>query len=332
VNTYLSRDAGWNWSEIRKGIWTYEIGDHGSLLIAADRSKLTSNLIFSRNEGFSWEDCTFTTQGDVDITNIVVEPSWKSKRFILYGLRSTPAEGDVGILVSIDFMDLHPAACRNPDKAGSPDSDYENWSPQDAASEKGDRMCILGKHTVYTRRKQMASCYNPQEYEPISSSATCACTFEDYECDFCFDRLGNGSCVPTCFGNDPYAVPANCEGSYQVTTGYRLDAATTCDPTAAGAVDLRPTSRPCPASSDGSGMSVHVVVTAVVVALLIAIIIAVLVFSLLAYRTKKPKWAYDRIQTFLTFRGGDDGYSKLSILSEDGKPDDHQHPDDEDSS
>ena len=35
VNTYMSRDGGLNWYEIRKGSHIYEIGDHGGLLVMA---------------------------------------------------------------------------------------------------------------------------------------------------------------------------------------------------------------------------------------------------------------------------------------------------------
>ena len=33
VNTYLSRDGGLKWFEIRKGSHIYEIGDHGGLIV-----------------------------------------------------------------------------------------------------------------------------------------------------------------------------------------------------------------------------------------------------------------------------------------------------------
>jgi len=36
VNTYLSRDAGLSWFEVKKGSYIYELGDHGGLIIMAD--------------------------------------------------------------------------------------------------------------------------------------------------------------------------------------------------------------------------------------------------------------------------------------------------------
>ena len=35
ISTYLSRDGGLNWSEIHKGPYIYEIGDHGGLIVLA---------------------------------------------------------------------------------------------------------------------------------------------------------------------------------------------------------------------------------------------------------------------------------------------------------
>jgi len=36
VNTFLTRDGGLTWFEIRKGSHIYEIGDHGGLIVMAD--------------------------------------------------------------------------------------------------------------------------------------------------------------------------------------------------------------------------------------------------------------------------------------------------------
>ena len=51
VNTYLSRDAGLTWSEIKKGSYVYEIGDLGALLVFADITQTTDTLLYTWNEG-----------------------------------------------------------------------------------------------------------------------------------------------------------------------------------------------------------------------------------------------------------------------------------------
>jgi hypothetical protein len=35
INTYLSRDAGLTWYEVKKGIHLYEISDHGAVIVMA---------------------------------------------------------------------------------------------------------------------------------------------------------------------------------------------------------------------------------------------------------------------------------------------------------
>lgn len=38
LNTYLSRDGGLNWIEVKKGPYIYEYGDHGGLIVMAPTS------------------------------------------------------------------------------------------------------------------------------------------------------------------------------------------------------------------------------------------------------------------------------------------------------
>jgi hypothetical protein len=54
MSTYLSRDGGLNWSEIRKGPFIYEIGDHGALIVMAKHGVPTNEILYSYNEGKTW--------------------------------------------------------------------------------------------------------------------------------------------------------------------------------------------------------------------------------------------------------------------------------------
>lgn len=36
INTYLSRDGGLTWAEVKKGSHIYEFADHGGLILMAD--------------------------------------------------------------------------------------------------------------------------------------------------------------------------------------------------------------------------------------------------------------------------------------------------------
>jgi len=54
INTYLSRDGGLNWNEVKKGAHIYEIGDHGGLIVMAEHDKPTREIYYSFNEGKTW--------------------------------------------------------------------------------------------------------------------------------------------------------------------------------------------------------------------------------------------------------------------------------------
>src|SRR5690606_4756233 len=104
---------------------------------------------------------------------------------------------------------------------GSPDSDYEFWTP---TNYKGDK-CVFGRKARYIRRKREAACFNSQEYDKKIFVEPCECTEDDWECDIGFYRKNDdGQCVPM---NKTYEAklknvpPPDCKGWYEVTQGYR---------------------------------------------------------------------------------------------------------------
>ena len=54
INTYLSRDGGLTWSEVKNGSYIYEVGDHGGLIVMAEDQKATDTIFYSWDEGLSW--------------------------------------------------------------------------------------------------------------------------------------------------------------------------------------------------------------------------------------------------------------------------------------
>jgi Sortilin, neurotensin receptor 3, len=56
MSTYLSRDGGISWAEVRKGPYIYELGDHGGLIVMAKHNQPTTEILYSFNEGKSWHD------------------------------------------------------------------------------------------------------------------------------------------------------------------------------------------------------------------------------------------------------------------------------------
>jgi len=51
INTYLSRDAGYTWMEVRQGSHIYEFGDYGGLIVMAPDDAETDTILYSFKEG-----------------------------------------------------------------------------------------------------------------------------------------------------------------------------------------------------------------------------------------------------------------------------------------
>ena len=56
MSTYLSRDGGLNWDEVHKGPYIYELGDHGALIVMAKHIIATQDILYSYNEGKTWNE------------------------------------------------------------------------------------------------------------------------------------------------------------------------------------------------------------------------------------------------------------------------------------
>ncbi len=72
--------------------------------MAKDR-EATKEVIYTWNEGMSWK--SIALPGMIDIDNIITEPNSTAPNFIVYGSRN-----GVGVLVFIDFDDIHMKACK----------------------------------------------------------------------------------------------------------------------------------------------------------------------------------------------------------------------------
>ena len=81
---FLSRDGGLNWRTIRTGVHIYEIGDHGALIVIAQKNVPTNQIEFSWDEGESW-DHLVVSERHVFVENIVIEPNSISQQFMIYG-------------------------------------------------------------------------------------------------------------------------------------------------------------------------------------------------------------------------------------------------------
>uniref|UniRef100_A0A7S2SMF3 VPS10 domain-containing protein n=1 Tax=Mucochytrium quahogii TaxID=96639 RepID=A0A7S2SMF3_9STRA len=244
VNTYMSHDGGMSWLEVRKGSNTYEIGDHGGLVVMADNLKMTNKLVYTWDQGHTWTEIEFTKQ-PMDVDNIIIEPTSTSTVFHVYGTRLNSAGGRVGVLNTVDFSGLHERECTGAATPMNPESDYEVWSPRETHRSGGGfgASCHLGHQTEYVRRKQKAVCYNAERFESQTVVENCKCTEHDYECDFGYIKVGSKCQRDLAVANESLAPPTTCptSGYYTVSNGYRKVGGNTCE----GGTDLGPTTFQC---------------------------------------------------------------------------------------
>ncbi len=194
-NLYISRDGGLTWRSTKNGVWIYEIGDHGGLIVIAKKLVPTDEVEISWDEGATWERIKVADE-KLNIENIIIEPNSISQQFMVYGSyaydkssNSTEVEaskGERAFLTYIDLSQLHEAKCKGADKAGESGSDYELWSPNDGRH--GDSKCFLGQTVTYVRRKQDSKCFNGEDHEPVIQRSPCSCTDDDFECDIGYHR------------------------------------------------------------------------------------------------------------------------------------------------
>lgn len=250
VATYLSRDGGFNWFEVRKGSHIYEIGNHGALILMAEDTKATNTVLYSWDEGLTWNEINISKE-KMFVRNIIIEPTSTSQHFVIYGHTQSKKGVKQGVVIGIDFSSLHEPMCRSPSEPNTTGSDYETWTPNDG---RIGHECLLGKKTIYVRRKRDAECYNPQTIESKSTIELCDCTEEDYECDIGFSRDKPGDpCTSNekkkqsqneTSSNEPEILkpPEKCNGYYPMSKGYRKVPGDVC----INGVKFDPILIPCP--------------------------------------------------------------------------------------
>jgi hypothetical protein len=223
ISTFLSRDGGLSWMEVKKGSHIYEIGDHGAIIVMADDQNPTDTVFYTWDEGISWQDIKISNE-KMMIKNIIIEPSSTSQHFVVYG--DVVKKGETkGVAIGLDFTSLHEPQCRLPDAPGSEGSDFETWKPSDGRT---GHECLNGKSYIYVRRKRDAECYNGQDLEKVTWVVHCDCTEEDYECDRGFARSAPGEPCSPINKNiidhnhpDAYTPPLDCQGTFSISKGYR---------------------------------------------------------------------------------------------------------------
>ena len=232
-STFLSRDGGLNWFEIKKGSHIYEIGDNGGLILIAEYNKPSNIIEFTWDEGLTWESIKISEEKFL-IKNIIIEPNSISNNFIIYGIKNGKSLKK-GIVIGINFNNYYDN-CKLPNEPNNPLSDYEIWSINNESN------CLLGHKIQIIRRKRERKCLNSEKFIRKIIKENCKCTENDYQCDMGYERREIGEPCLKIDNSNINDIPLICKGRYIVSKGYRKIAGDTC----VGGIDLNPYFLDCP--------------------------------------------------------------------------------------
>jgi len=240
-NTFLTKDGGITWKEIKKGVFMWEYGDQGSVIVLVNGKDSTNKILYSTDQGNSWSTLQFTDK-KVMVQDISTVPSDNSLRFLLF-TRLPLSLGDKTRIYQIDFSGLLSRQCKldleNPDT-----DDFELWTPKHPFQKDN---CLFGHTTQYYRKFPGKLCHVGKKLvQPFKVLKNCECTREDFECDFNYSRDKGGVCklVPgykppnhedVCFEDNP-------PSEFYLPTGYRKISLSTC----VGGKDYSKASDPIP--------------------------------------------------------------------------------------
>ncbi|KAL2695743.1 hypothetical protein AAEP93_003836 [Penicillium crustosum] len=233
ADTYLTRDGGITWTQVKKGQYMWEFGAAGSVIVLVSDRKATKVVHYTLDEGTSWHEFQFAEK-EMVIDDISTVPSDTSKNFLLWG-----TDGGKRVTITLDFSGIWSRDCNDDE------NDYYNWSPSHPFQEEN---CLFGHVEEYHRKKPTAECWNAWREPHIHSiGRNCTCTRADFECDYNYEIQTDGSCglVP---GLQPQDHIAQCSQDpekveYWEPTGYRRIPQTTCQ---GGLLLDQDVSRPCP--------------------------------------------------------------------------------------
>ncbi|KAJ1859031.1 vacuolar protein sorting/targeting protein PEP1 [Coemansia sp. RSA 1822] len=279
ASTYLSTNGGVSWTQVRKGPMWHEFGDHGALLIVADRIHPVSVVEYSLDRGSSWLTLQLPKEAQhVRVEMLTTSPDSTSRKFVLFG----QANGR-NVIVGLDFSGAQPRACTF--KADEKDGDFELFSPRMLGS---DQQCLLGRQVEYYRRKPLAACSVGEEFRPVRQlTHICECTKYDYECNHNFVRQTTNDGLGKCMLIEGMSAPrTNCTQGmrdyFVIEAAYRKIPQSICHN---GVVLDRPTEVWCP----GKARSVAIFWSLILP-------IAFLTLAYVAYKRWRDQYPYLRLE------------------------------------
>ncbi|KAH7329098.1 vacuolar sorting protein [Stachybotrys elegans] len=226
ADTFMTADGGITWTSVKKGHWTWQYGDQGSIIVLVERATRnndvkTKKVSYSLDEGKTWSDYEFSDK-EVTVLDITTMRSGTSRNFVLW-CRDDKKQV---FSVNVDFTGLTDRECKF--TQGS-DSDYYLWSPKHPLQEDD---CLFGHVARYLRKKPEKQCYNVETLTTLREYKHCKCKREDYECAYNFELDNFNQCVLVP-GLKPLTGQEWCTQNPNATTwheptGYRKVPLSTC--------------------------------------------------------------------------------------------------------
>lgn len=113
LNTFITRDAGVTWTEIRRGPSLYAFGDHGGLLVLIDDNTPTNKIQYSWNFGVTFKELVISDD-PIRATQILTKTGGRGMKFVIYGVQIP--QGIFGgrvkpVVVHVDFSNLEQRKC-----------------------------------------------------------------------------------------------------------------------------------------------------------------------------------------------------------------------------
>ncbi|XP_037108973.1 sortilin-like isoform X1 [Syngnathus acus] len=184
-DVYVSDDGGYSWLLSLSGPHHYAILDSGALLVAVEHTNFPVNQIkFSTDEGRCWRTYNFTND-QFHFSGMDSEPGSRSLNVSLWGYRNDYTKW---VVITIDFRNLLTRDCN--------DEDYVTWLAHSADPDSTNDGCVLGYKETFLRLRKDSACWNGRQFSGRQHLSSCACTLDDYQCDFGYFRPENSSeCV-----------------------------------------------------------------------------------------------------------------------------------------
>lgn len=171
----MTTDGGVTWKNVKKGHWTWQYGDQGSIIVLVQRATrdndVQTNVVsYSIDEGKTWTDYKFIDD-KVTVLDITTLRSGTSRNFLLW----CRGKGDKIFSINLDFTGLTDKPCQFTEQD---DSDYYLWSPKHPLQ---DDDCLFGHVAKYLRKKTDRTCYNEKSLQQLHKYSNCDCSRRDYE-------------------------------------------------------------------------------------------------------------------------------------------------------